>query len=416
MRTVALLLLPVCMYVSAAQAPQPNNADASSATQLKRDFTLFDPQYASDTQSRVTRLLALKAKVVAQEAAGVRNDCAHQILFEAGTLLITTADFKRIDRRADELAVAIAHPSQDKQDADGMWGSCSEQWFLKLENTYDHLRSEEHSLPDGPARPLPAFLARVATPDKLTAWLNAIAVSDVQHTGIDHGLEFNLTNSDLVRMLILGEPNYKIDPALRDAYLKYLLGPARNHQTGMWGERYRRDGHVDYVDDISTSFHIISYLEGKVPEMDRVVDTLLAVKDRDSPAGWLQFGQYWNHNNVDVVTVFQYGWLTASPEQRKAMAAEIDRMLTWCLHDSLQPDGSFKVTAGDPSLEYAEQFGVEFLGNIGFFTPKHRFWTDRTFPESADVRKRIEGFIAQHKDSDPDSDEYRKMLEDIDGK
>ena len=386
MRTFVLLLMAACVGVAAAQGPQPTSGVGTSAARLLHDFTVFDPQYTGEYQSRATRLLALKAKVVAQETAGVRNDCAHQILFEAGTLLITTADFKRIDRRADELEAAIAHPSQDKQDADGMWGSCSEQWFLKLENTYDHLRSEAHTLPDGPPHPLPAFLARVGTPDKLTAWLDAIAVSDVQKAGVDHGLEFNLTNSDLVRMLILGEPNYKVDPVLRDAYLKYLLGPARDHETGMWGERFRRDGRVEYVDDISTSFHIISFLGGKVPEMDRVVDAVLARKDLDSPAGWMQFGKYWNHNNVDVVTMFQYGWPTASAAQRKAIAAEIDLMLTWCLHDSLQPDGSFKMTAGDPSLEYAEQFGVEFLGNIpAFSTRSVASGRDHTFPESAVV-------------------------------
>ena len=416
-RVLGAVLLLTYASLSLGQMPQPTAADASSAERLKQDFTVFDPQYASDYRARGARLIELKAKVVAQEATGVKNDCAQQILFEAGTLLITTADFRRIDRRTDELAIAIAHPSQDKPDAEGMWGSCSEQWFLKLENTFDRLQSEAHTLPDGPARPLPAFLARVSTPGKLTAWLDAIAISDVPYTGVDHGLEFNLTNSDLVRLLVLGEPqNYKIDPVLRDAYVQYLLGPARNPQTGMWGERYRRDGRVEYVDDISTSFHIISYLDGKVPDISRAVDTLLAVKDRNSPAGWLQFGQYWNHNNVDVVTVFQYGWPTASPEQRKAMAVEIDRMLTWCLHDSLQPDGSFKMTAGDPTLEYAEQFGVEFLDRIGFFDPEHRFWTDRPFPESADVGKRIAGFIARHQDSAPDRDEYRRMLREIEGK
>lgn len=416
-RVLATFLLLTYASLSLAQTPQPTVADASSADRIKQDFTAFDPQYAAEYRERGARLLELKAKVVAQEAAGVKNDCAQQILFEAGTLLLTTADFKRIDRRTDELVTAIAHPSQDKQDPNGLWGSCSEQWFLKLENTFDHLQSDADSQPVGPSRPLPAFLSPVSSPQKLTEWLDAIAISDVQHTGIDHGLEFNLTNSDLIRLLVLGEPqNYKVNPALRDAYLQYLLGSARNPQTGMWGERYRRDGHLEYADDISTSFHIISYLHGKVPDMARAIDTLLAVKDRNSPAGWLQFGQYWNHNNVDVVTVFQYGWPTASPEQRKAMAAEIDHMLTWCLHDSLQPDGSFKMTAGDPTLEYAEQFGVEFLDSIGFFDPEHRFWTNRTFPESADVRNRIQKFIAQHKDSASDSDEYRRMLREIEVK
>jgi len=414
-------LLPIAaqsllgIALSMAQAPHPTVADANGHALLKQDLTIFDPSYSADFATRGARLSALKSQVNAQESKGIQNQCAQQILFEAGTLLVTTADFKRIDRRIDDLTTAIAHPSADKQDADGMWGSCSEQWFLKLDNTFDHLVIVAHNLAkDPPPQALPSFLARVATPAKLTAYLESVAVSDVQHTGIDHDLEFNLAVSDLLRMIVLGEPmGYKIDPALHDTFLEYLIGPGRNHHTGFWGERYRRDGRVDFEDDISTTFHIVSYLQGRVPDMPLLLDTLLAVKDLDAPGGWLSQGQYWNHNNVDVVTEFRYAWPTATAAQRQRISTEIELMLAWCLKDSLQPDGSFKVTLGDPSAEYAEYFGTAFLARIGFFNPAMRFWTDRGFPESADVRGQIEAFIEAHKASAPDGDNYREVTSEL---
>ena len=394
----------------------PSAADANGATLLRHDFTVYDPQYAAEFAVRGAHIRDLETEMAAAEAKGIPNTCAHQILFEAGTLLFTTADFKRVDRLIDNLVVSIAHPSADKQDANGMWGSCSEQWYLKLDNTYDHLMNDSHGRSEkGPRLPMPAFLEPVATPATLKAYLDSIAVSDVQHNGVDHGLEFNLAVSDLLRFLVLGEPlNYKVDPALHDAFLAYLMGPYRNHQTGFWGERYRRDGHEDFNDDISTTFHIVSYLHGNVPEMPQLLNTLFALKDLNAPAGWLSHGQYWNHNNVDVITEFRYAWPTASPAQRKQISMEIERMLIWCIDDSLQPDGSFKRTTGDPSIEYAEYFGTAFLARIGYFNPALRFWTDRTFPEAAEVKQRIQNFAEKNKDSDPTGGGYHDVLSELD--
>jgi len=145
--------------------------------------------------------------------------------------------------------------------------------------------------------------------------------------------------------------------------------------------------------------------------MPRLLDTLLAVKDLSYPTGWLWKGQYWNHNNMDVVALFHYGWDQASAAQRTAMAAEIDRMVKWCLHDSLQPDGSFQMNIADVSLEDAEYYGASFLARIGFFDPTQRFWTDREFPAAAEVKQRILGFVRAHQSSGPTGDHYRSTLE-----
>ena len=122
----------------------------------------------------------------------------------------------------------------------------------------------------------------------------------------------------------------------------------------------------------------------------------LAVKDLDYPVGWLFKGQYWNHNNMDVVTLFHHAWPQASREQRQAMTAEIEKMLRWCLEESLQGDGSFQPSMGDGSGEEGAYFGASFLVRLGYFGKSQRFWTDRDFPEAEAVRQRIVANIRAH--------------------
>ena len=243
-------------------------------------------------------------------------------------------------------------------------------------------------------------------------YLDSLSVSDVRHTGVDHEREFNETLATLLQMIVRRRPeNYTVDPVLRNALIDRVLHHYRNTETGYFGERYRRDGHEDFPDDLSMTFHVISYLTGRVPDMPQVLDTTLAIKDFSYPAGWLWKGEFWNHNNMDVVTLFHLGWSDATPTQKKAMSTEIDRMLTWCLHDSLQPDGSFKVNIADGSMEDAEYYGASFLARIGFFDRSRRFWTDRNFPEAADVKKRILAFVQRHWNSGPTGDNYKSTLE-----
>ena len=409
MRFFFILLLANAALVS-AQAPQQLALDHDASSLLEQDFIAFDPHYREERESRVTRTKELAKRMFTEEAQGAKTACGHQILFELGSLLLSSADFKLIDLRLHDLEASIGHPSSDKPDADGMWGSCYQEWYLKLYATYDHIESNAADEPS--PHPLPVFLVRVSTPEKLTSYLDSLSVSDVCHTGVDHEREFNETVATLLQIIVRRKPeNYTVDPALRDALLDRVLHRYRNPDTGYFGELYLRNGHEDFPDDLSMTFHVVSYLKGKVPDMPRVLDTTLAIKDFGYPAGWLWKGEFWNHNNMDVVALFHLGWSEASPNQKKAMATEIDRMSTWCLQDSLQPDGSFKVNVADGSLEDAEYYGTSFLARLGFFDRSQRFWTDREFPESSDVKRRIVAFVQAHRGSGPTGDNYKSTLE-----
>lgn len=64
-------------------------------------------------------------------------------------------------------------------------------------------------------------------------------------------------------------------------------------------------------------------------------------------------------------------------------------MLTWCLTESLQSDGSFKVSGLDDTTSDAQWYGVWFLDEVGYFNTKKRYWTEQDFANAQTVRARI---------------------------
>ena len=76
-------------------------------------------------------------------------------------------------------------------------------------------------------------------------------------------------------------------------------------------------------------------------------------------------GRYENHLNWDAVIIWRYAWPHLDEKSRRAVRAEISRMLNWCLTESLQPDGSFKTSALDDTFGDAMEYGVSFLKDVG---------------------------------------------------
>ena len=157
----------------------------------------------------------------------------------------------------------------------------------------------------------------------------------------------------------------------------------------------------------------IRYLDGDVPDLGKVGETALALKDVEYHVGWIEDGHYTNHNNMDAVVLFKYAWPFMKAEQKSALAAEIRKMLDWCLQDSLQADGSFKLDPDDQeSAEEQTYFGVAFLSRMGFFDKPERFWTTEDFPQAAEIKRRITSYIQQHQNSGGAGGEYyRNALE-----
>jgi hypothetical protein len=417
--TISLLFL---LHIDCeAQSIQLPIHDLTANSDLNRDFKTFDPNYQRKKDERLKTIRSLAKEVFALETKGTPTACSHQILFELISMIVSSADFNTIDVRINDLRSSLIDSAiQSKADqidpVDSSFGACFTEWFLKVNKTYGYL--EKAARADDAPRPLPGFLDKVNTPEKLAGYLNAIAVSDVAKTGIDHERELNDITSTLAQMIIRGRPrHYLVDTALKAALMDIILNKIRNRSTGWWGESYIRNGRREYVDDLSITFHMVSYLRGSVLEMNKVVATTLAVKDLDYPVGWLWHGDYWNHNNMDVVTMFMLGWPDASVEQRRHIRVEIRKMLSWCLTKSLQTDGSFKAIIADGSIEEAEIYGVDFLYLIGYFDPSKCFWTDESFPQASAVRERILRFVKKHeKSGGAGGGDYKDIHEELGGR
>lgn len=341
----------------------------------------------------------LNRKVLALEKAGHNTRCARQILTETGWLVDSTRDFGRIAERLAALRALLNDPSSlnapdEQSETDGSWGKGYTEWFFKLDASFDEISAldDKGRTPRYPCH----FLDRINSPDKLTAHLNRLLISDLGSDGVDHGREFNETVADLIRLVIHHEPeNYPYHPQLKDAFLDFLMNKARNPETGFWGEWYKTGDHITKAGQLSITFHIISYLRGQITDWPKVIETTLAMKDKRYPNGWLSHNGYANHHNMDVVVIFRYGWTYATPPQREAIRTELHKMLDWCLKDSLQPDGSFRLR-DEECQEESVYFGAAFLSRIGYFDRTRCFWTNEAFAGTPVVRQRIVQFIRAH--------------------
>jgi len=385
----------MCSLRLAAQIPTP---DLQNRATIRREMIAFNSRYLTLMAPRLRALRELEQQVMQRETEMRDVSCSHQIVTELRWLMGYTVDTERIDARLNDLRASLAHPELEararEQDADGSWGRCYDAWFFRLDASYDgHFSRDE----GGGHIPL---LDRVNSAEKLTQYVKSIAVSDVAHSGEDHRREMNEALSTLVRLIVRGRPRgYRWRPEMK-ATLLDLLQQLRNPGTGWWGEHYRREGRIDFVDDMSITFHIISYLKGEVSDLDKVGRTLLELKDQEYPIGWLEDGRYRTHHNMDVVVLFRYAWPHMQEADRRTASMEIGKMLQWCLKESVTPDGSFRAgTGGEDSLEENEYFGVAFLARAGYFDASRRFWTDESFPEAENLKRRLIDFIHRHQAS-----------------
>jgi hypothetical protein len=401
-RLLMVISLILCSTIL-SHSQQPPAGDINHNIKKQDEYIKYNPDFVNMKADRVARLRVLQSKVREKEAAGLPTVCSRQILWEIGASITQTSDFKFIDKRFDDLDSSLVHPEREtlalKQDTlEGNWGRCFTEWFCKLNEFCDEIGREENK--NSALKIQPHFLDLVNSPEKLTNYLMAISVSDIAKTGKDNLLEFNLSLSNLMRLILRDRPKgYPWDPRLKETLRDLIFNHFRNLETGWWGESYVRNDRIQFVDDLSATFHIVTYLEGDVPDLNKVISTTLAVRDLNYPVGWLWNGVYWNHNNMDVAALFKAGWRYAKKDQKRAISFEIQKMLNWCLSESLQTDGSFRPHIADGSLEESVYYGVSFLGRIGYFDKSDRFWTKQTFKDSDSVRTKIIGYILKHNET-----------------
>jgi hypothetical protein len=400
----------------------PNQRDQEPQAFILSEFSRTVPNYDLERTKRKKILKSLEKSVSVAEIKGEEISCASQISNEVSWMLGYTSDFSRIDKRLSDLQVELAKKSKqrspDKQNnTDGTWGHCFEEWFFKLSLSGDHLLelTEKNQSP----KYAPKFLERINSPEKLTAYLDSILITNIENERKVNRRELNESSSSLVRLIFKLPPSVFIfHPNLKQTLVSYINDRWRDQTTGYWGAWFRGpDENILKTSDVSMTFHLISYFKGKVTNQDKVFHTTLSIRNKSYPFGWLDDGQYENHHNYDVVRLLRYGWPYATFQEQEIAHDEIKKMMNWCLRESISSDGEFKQGNSDDSIEDAYYFGVSFLDEIGFFDVKKRFWTDETLPLSEEIKKRLTSRIRMAGSSGGKSGVYyRSALEKLEGR
>jgi hypothetical protein len=324
-----------------------------------------------------------------------------------------TPDIAATRARIADLGQSLAQPetrklAAEQQASDGSWAQGINVWYLKLYYSVDHVL-DCHATPQYPL----SFLDRVNSPGKLDSQLDSDLHDDFTKTGIFNREELDETFSATARLLFANEQTgcYTFDPHLRDA-LNEFVAHWQNPATGCWGQwMVDRQGRIWKMDDMGMTFHVISDLNGEVQHKDMIARRLLQLDHVNFPAG-IQFdGHYENHLDWDAVKIFRSAWPMLDSATRQQVRAEIFRMLDWCLKNSYQPDGSFKMSDLDDTEGDAYRYGVNFLTEAGYFRRDDRFWTDQQFPESKAVHDRIDAKLKSTGLNDPGLKEAYETLQ-----
>ncbi len=260
----------------------------------------------------------------------------------------------------------------------------------------------------------PQYRDKINSPTRFRAYMDRLLIADVARTGEDTRTELNLGGTDLVRLILGKLPSgYAFHPQLKTTLLEYLDDKWQDPKTGFWGTWYQTPGGIRKTADMSTTFHIMHYRDGKIKHWPQIIATTLAMKDLEWPYGWMQEGKMSDHHNYDVVALFHYGWKVMSPHQQMEAKAQIQKMLDFCLTQSLRPDGSFNLN-DEGTIGESFEFPCLFLYEIGFFNKENRYWTNASFPKAKEIAKRISRKIKELKLDDPETEVARLIVDSAD--
>jgi hypothetical protein len=362
--------------------------------QVRQALRQSHPEMAAFAKEARPVIAEADAVLLAAERQGRGDGCARQTLVELRWRVNSTVDvaaardnLERLEAALRELASPQGHDSNIlPQDTEGSYGACDREWFWKLDDSSDALldNSGWHG-----AIP-PRLLERVNTPASLIAYLDSIVTSDPAREGVDRRKELNMATSVLARVVLRGGvAGYLSGPEFRPA-LRAFLDRWQDPSTGFFGEWYSDHGRLIKTADLSATFHMARYTRGEIGHWPELIDTLLAIKDRPYPQGWLDDDQMTNHNNYDVAELFRLGWPHMREDQRNAARTEILRMLDWALTHSISADGEIARAGTAEPLGDMYYFASAFLDSVGYFDKRKRFWTDADFPQAEALRIALE--------------------------
>ncbi len=370
---------------NAGSAPAPVGWNPRTAIAMRY------PEIFELARSAQHEIRTVETELDRREAGGGDTSCLRRVLRELRWRLEYTADTSGIRATLARLRAWTAH------DPEGARGACTDVWFLKLDAGVDHMLAADS---DEQAKP-PRFLDRINHPERLKDYLESLLVSRLDEDGIDRRKELNFATADLVRLILWRRPrDYPWNPRL-ETVIRRFIAEWQDPMTGFFGADYLIDGRRLRTVDLSLTFHMARYLEGGIGHWPQLIDTLLSIRDRRYPNGWLDEIGMTNHNNYDVAVLLQLGWPYMRPDQRRRAKEELTRLLNWCLTAAVTPAGEIVARAIGESWPESYYFTVAFLDTVGYFDRAKRFWTETDFPEAPALRARFEDRLLMLPEGDP---------------
>jgi hypothetical protein len=388
----------LALLTAVIPAERPQAAETIVTRRLIREqFNQFDLDYPGRRLERLAQLAEPEKRLFDLQGQGHSMACSAQILNETRWILNSTAQFARADKNLWLLSISLGHPQQDfalnQDDHAGDWGICYDEPFKKLDPMITAL-NELARTRTPPTHGALAFLVQehMSSPRAMTDYLTRIRISDIAREGINRRDELGAVAA------VLSELLFKQD--LRDYMQRYIAGGDnfsrfaetfknfivewQDPKTGFWGPWYRSGSQILKGRDLSFTYHIIAYLNGDVDRWDRIVKTMLAIKDEEYPFGWLQLGRLTNHHAYDVARIFKIGWPHMDDASRAQVSQAMDDVLARTLRDGINKDGSVTPVFGFSSgIDDDYYYAVSFLTTTGYCSAGRLFWSTREAPEAA---------------------------------
>ena len=182
-----LILTATGLTATALSAAWALAADAPPLFEPRRLLHWGRPEMVAFAREARPVIAEANSVLLAAEREGKGVGCARQALVELRWRISSTSDAASARATLERLKHALVDAASLNggdanilpQDADGSYGACDAEWFLKLGDSGDELLD-----PRGwPGKLPPRFLDRVATPASLLAYLSKITVSDPRTEG-----------------------------------------------------------------------------------------------------------------------------------------------------------------------------------------------------------------------------------------
>jgi hypothetical protein len=338
--------------------------------------------------------------------AGEDLRCAAQIFEEIHWMINYTDRSEAIERRLEDLRVQLSAdspaetPFQDPKD--GSFGACFEEWIWRFFRSVDPLKNlaREGKTPEVPLK----IWEPVDTPEEIEALFENLLISD-ESSGHNKRKELNLAITALGQLLWLEEtasvfPEHLDREALAEALRRFVDERRQDPDTGYWGAWYRNGETLNKTNDLSMTFHILSYRDGQVARHQELANTTFAIRNVKYPYGWNTGGTQNNHHAYDVARIINYTWEDLDGTARAYAIATLFLLKTRSLAHSINDDGAF-----DPkpftTVAEAYYFGVSFFDEAGIFGNRQPLSERVVITNTEDLLRQIEENLQALDPKDP---------------